>query len=229
MASWIEYTSGDFIGGIEFIADAEPNITPSTGRKRRCAIFKCPRCNAQFRQEIAPIKNKTVKSCGCLKKSGEARIKHGHTGTRLHKIWGLMKQRCYNKNNTNYGLYGGKGISVCAEWLHSFIAFKEWALSNGYSKDLTLDRIQGHLNYCPDNCRWANQKTQICNRGLNKNNTSGFKGVVFDKRSQKYIAQITVDYANIHLGSFTTAKQAANAYDDYVMRNHLEHKLNRSI
>ena len=71
---------------------------------------------------------------------------------RLYNIWQNMKQRCYGHKHNSY-LY--KGINVCDEWRSSYEAFKSWALSNGYEKTLSIDRIDGTKDYCPSNCRWA--------------------------------------------------------------------------
>ena len=102
--------------------------------------------------------------------------------TRLHRIHHNMKNRCYNQNFKEYKNYGGRGITVCEEWLNpekikidgthisntskGLVSFKEWALANGYSDELTLDRIDVNGNYEPSNCRWVSRKTQ-CNNKTN--------------------------------------------------------------
>jgi len=80
-------------------------------------------------------------------------VTHSYTGTKLHMCWKNMKTRCYNKNGERYPHYGAKGITVCDDWL-IFNNFKNWAESNGYSEDLTIDRINPELGYEPSNCRW---------------------------------------------------------------------------
>ena len=78
-----------------------------------------------------------------------------------------MKLRCYNKNNKRYNRYGGRGITVCAEWKDSFLAFYEWALENGYNDSLTLDRINVDGNYSAQNCRWIPASEQMFNTSRN--------------------------------------------------------------
>ena len=79
-----------------------------------------------------------------------------------------MKQRCSNPNAISYKYYGEKGITVCEEWRDSFQAFYEWAISNGYAENLTIDRIKNNENYCPKNCRWATNKEQQNHTGYNR-------------------------------------------------------------
>lgn len=95
-------------------------------------------------------------------------IIHGESKTKLNKVWRNMKDRCYNPNNSRYSHYGLRGISVCKEWVHSYISFRDWANINGYSDGLSLDRIDNDGDYTPDNCRWVDSVIQNNNFSRNK-------------------------------------------------------------
>ena len=69
-------------------------------------------------------------SCGCISNTGVFNIKHGYSKTRLYMVWAKIKCRCFNKNDDRYADYGGRGISICPEWM-DFINFREWAIANG--------------------------------------------------------------------------------------------------
>lgn len=78
--------------------------------------------------------------------------------------WHGIKKRCLNEHNERYHQYGGRGIKICDEWLESFDNFAEWALSNGYAENLTLERIDVNGDYCPENCKWIPLQEQAFNK-----------------------------------------------------------------
>lgn len=98
-----------------------------------------------------------VKSCGCIVRN-QLR-KHGKSKTRLYQIYCGMKERCNNQNYKSYKHYGGRGITICPEWLgkHGFENFAKWAYSTGYDEnaehgECTIERKDVNGNYCPENC-----------------------------------------------------------------------------
>lgn len=108
-------------------------------------------------------------SCGCgtREKISKARFLHGETNSRLYNTWRSIKKRCLLPKAQGYKNYGGRGIEVCEEWKNSYLAFRDWALNNGYKEDLEIDRINVNGNYEPNNCRFVNNKQQANNRRNN--------------------------------------------------------------
>lgn len=119
-------------------------------------------CGREIWTRGTALRYGTVKSCN----HHERWSKHRMTNSRLYTIYNDMKQRCNNPNNKAYAYYGGRGIRICDDWLgkDGFSRFSKWALENGYSDKLTIDRIDVNGNYEPSNCRWADDYTQKKNR-----------------------------------------------------------------
>lgn len=140
-------------------------------------LCKCDCGNEKIASREGLIKGKT-NSCGCLRKEITAKRRriHSKTRTRLYKVWISMKARCNNPNNKRYSSYGGRGITICDEWLHDFQAFYDWATANGYDEtanfgQCTIDRIDNDKGYSPDNCRWVTMAEQ----NKNKRADNGYK------------------------------------------------------
>jgi len=141
-------------------------------------------------------------SCGCNKYKPmiKASTKHGKRFTRIYRTWGNMKTRCYNKNSSFYNVYGGRDIRVCHEWKSNFISFYNWAISNGYSDDLTIDRINNNGNYEPNNCRWATNIKQANNRRNNVFVSFHGEKMTVSEISRKYGLKSSTLYGRIRRG-----------------------------
>lgn len=140
-------------------------------RFRRYGIFYCKYCNKAV--ERLYQHGFKQKSCGCAsgKLISKANTTHGSCKgqrARLYNTWSNIKSRCCDLSATGYKNYGGRGITICDEWLKSFIPFKEWALNNGYKDNLEIDRTDNDKNYEPGNCQWVTHKKNNRNKRTNK-------------------------------------------------------------
>lgn len=130
-------------------------------------FFLC-KCNCGTKKEISlgKLRNKTIKSCGCLKKEilikNSFKLTHGMSFSRIYKCWRGIKDRCYNIKLSCYKNYGGRGITVCKEWLESFETF--YNDMGNPPKGKSMDRINNDGNYCKENCKWSTSKEQNNNR-----------------------------------------------------------------
>lgn len=131
------------------------------------ALWSC-KCDCGTERAVIGTDLRTGKSasCGCTidpKRLGNMQRKHGGTGSRLYHTWKNMRSRCSNPNKPGYKNYGGRGISVCAEW-DDFPTFQRWAETSGYRSDLSIERMDVNGNYEPNNCMWAGAEVQSANR-----------------------------------------------------------------
>jgi hypothetical protein len=148
-------------------------------------LCKCLLCEKKEIYSVNSVITGKRKSSGCLN------IKHGDTKnnnrTRLYVIWSNLKQRCYNKNNTNYKNYGGRGIKMDGRWL----VYKNFVEDMGEppTKDYTLDRIDNNKNYGSENCKWSTRTEQ----NLNKRNNKKF----LYKNEELTLKQLVEKYSNL--------------------------------
>ena len=151
--------TGKIFGNLKVLRRG-PDRTNTRGDIVVTWISECLLCGEEViitASQLKRIKNHR----GCYSPSHKVRFTDDDK--RLHSIWTGMKTRCNNPNASHYYLYGGRGIKVCDEW-QSFKAFRDWAIENGYSNKLSIDRIDNNKDYMPSNCRFVDNVTQSRNR-----------------------------------------------------------------
>ena len=151
--------------------------------------------------------------------------RHGLSKHKLYNIWYMMIDRCTNEKHLNYPYYGARGIKVCDRW-HNVANFIEDMFFT-YKEGLSIDRINPYGNYEPNNCRWESKSTQVRNtRKIRANNKSGYRGVSWDSKINKWHTQIMVNKKTIHLGFYEDKEYAAKVYDTFIISNNLIHTRN---
>ena len=164
----------------------------ANGKSRQYAIFFCEYCEStvERRKDAGAL----ALSCGCvsnvlnnMQRTGPKKLYPD-----IYKRWSSMRVRCTCKENVMYPRYGGRGIHICEEW-SSFDVFLKWALENGYSKNLQIDRINNNGGYSPENCRWVTAKVNTRNTAipkLNEEKVRRIKNMLASGEKQKTIAKM---------------------------------------
>ena len=184
------------------------------GKRKTYYACQCDCGNVKVIRSDALLSGCTV-SCGCKKKEQDkvnltANHSHKMSGTRLYNIWSGLKGRCNNPNDPRYDRYGGRGISVCEEWNKSFQSFYDWAINNGYSEELTIDRIDNDGNYEPSNCRWSTNKEQCNNRATNINIKIGNATKTLTEWCEIFDVDVARTMARYHRDEFITIDRLFN-------------------
>ena len=216
---------------MEEIKDMTPKLIGETWRKyptntskqkATYGLFECQYCKKEFECQVSNVKRGDTRSCGCQRKG--INIIHGLSHNIFYMKWKSILSRCNNPQNASYINYGGRGITVCNEWL-SLQNFIIWC-EQTYIEGMTLDRINNDGGYSPDNCRWADRLTQTINQRVKKSNKSGYVGVSWRKDRNKWIVRIGTEIRYECLGHFDDLMEAVIFRDNYIIENKLPHKLN---
>lgn len=192
-------------------------------RKRTFGIYECPICKIHFRACTTNVTQGNSTKCASC-----AKAKSGVSKNPLYGVWASMQARCHNISNNAHKYYGGRGITMSEEFndfetFVSYISNLEHFGEEGYS----LDRVDVEGNYERGNLRWATRSTQSQNtRLLFSDNTSGYRGVSWNKAARRWVAYLMVSRKRIHLGYFDEKEDAARAYNAYITENGTAHPLN---
>ena len=148
-----QWTVLDYVGGSKWkcLCSCGKMAIVVGATLRNGTSTKCRSCARAESNRITKIGNKN-------------NVSHGKSNTRIYRIWGGIISRCENSHDTGYKDYGGRGIHMCAEWRTDFLSFERWALANGYTDQLSIDRINVDGAYEPTNCRWVTIQEQSNNK-----------------------------------------------------------------
>lgn len=192
-----------------------------SSRKYRYGLYECQYCGKGWEVLVYSITSTCTKSCGCL----GGVTTHGLESNRFYSTWNNMSKRCTNTSHKDYKNYGGRGITVCEEWLDitTFVAWCEATQPN--TEGLSLDRIDNDKGYSPDNCTWSSRTMQNINQRMKVTNTSGYNGIIWNKKNSNWKAVIGINTKKVYIGTFLTIEEAVQARDNYIIENKLPHKL----
>ena len=198
-------------------------VRDSSKQKHRIGVYECQYCNTEFEANMYSVLSGSTKSCGCQR--GKGQLKHGLEANRFYNTWYSMKQRCTSIISKAYKHYGGRGITVCDEWLdvRNFVAWAESTHPN--ISGVSLDRIDNNKGYTPENCRWVDNTIQNTNKRINIRNTSGVVGVSQRRGEGNWSASLGIHGTKVYIGTFKTKEEATYARDNYIIENKLPNKL----
>ena len=172
--------TGQHIGKLTVLSRAE-----NDGHGNACWYCVCD-CGNTVTIRGAHLRSGNTRSCGCLEKEADNKrnYRHGKWSSRIYRIYYHMRDRCYNRNSVSYPFYGGRGISISKEW-NTFEKFYSWAIESGYTDQMTIDRINVHNGYSPENCRWIPIEEQASNTTRSHTITIGSESKTVNEWAQE--------------------------------------------
>ncbi len=207
---------GNRYGKLVVLEQLDDWITSSGGKFSRWLTL-CD-CGKKHPINSKELSSGRVTSCGCYRR--EIKRTHGLSKHPLYITWSCMLSRTRDMNNP---YYGGRGIVMCERWMNSVEDFIKWGIANNFKKGLQIDRIDNNGDYEPSNCRFISSRDNILNQKLpTRANTSGYKGIVFLSRRNKWRSSITIMNKTIYIAECDTKREALNLRNDYIINNNLQ-------
>lgn len=171
--------TGQSFGRLTVLRRVE-NSAPMSSRPNGVIQYEC-QCSCPNKTKLivrsGNLSNHHTLSCGCLQKEATSEAKtiwRTDTERQLADRFKCIKQRCYDPNCDTFKEYGGRGITICDEWLNDKRKFVEWSIANGFNPDLEIDRINKPPYdknqdgpYAPWNCRWITKLVNANNKRSN--------------------------------------------------------------
>ena len=158
--------TGDRFGRWTVLREGELYFAPSGRYKAKRFVCQCKCGKEKLVRESTLISGEST-SCGCYSAELNSiqHTTHGLSKHKLYDVWHDMVRRCTDISRKDYKHYGGRGITICPEWLgqYGIIAFLK-DMEESFVDGLELERKDVNGNYCPENCTWVTRQIQVINR-----------------------------------------------------------------